>query len=237
MLTLALTFCQNFSPVQLLGQVLFCVRVANTAIFKMYLLEYWRGSGAEYWLWIYKYICIVTRCQLAKAAVWCEKWHEAPLCWQFLPYLLTVEQKWLQILRYRSPCVCSNCLFFDISLQLCTASLQSWKKCLVALELMTVSQPRGSNWPNISEYACVIFYVCCTYCIILYCMVMREVQNLISVCGCCRSVRGTSAAEHEASLRKLYSVKTVQVSSLGISCDISLGMLLAWKCAVLGFDY
>jgi len=39
-------------------------------------------------------------------------------------------------------------------------------------------------------------------------------------------VRGTSAAEHEASLRKLYSVKTVQVSQT-VCCDISLAILLA----------
>jgi len=35
---------------------------------------------------------------------------------------------------------------------------------------------------------------------------------LPSYCILCRSVRGASAAEHEASLRKLYTVKTVQVS-------------------------
>jgi len=43
-------------------------------------------------------------------------------------------------------------------------------------------------------------------------------------------VRGTSAAEHEASLRKLYTVKTVQVSrSILFILLYILKMIITWN--------
>ena len=55
-------------------------------------------------------------------------------------------------------------------------------------------------------------FILCKTCLSV--LLIVGVWHLIAVCGCCRSVRGTSAAEHEASLRKLYTVKTVQVRAV-----------------------